>query len=341
MKLNRKASLLFLICVGLYLALSFALVLLLPSITAETAFLLNAFMLSIPAFLIPALIFRRKNRFPFFPAPRFSHVMLAVLLGIGCVYMNEALMSLNNAVFFGIEIHSNATSAETILGMSTWSMIVALAVIPPISEEFIMRGALLEAWRRYSPVGAAFLTSVLFALLHSAPSAFIIYFGIGLMLAAIYLISRNVWLTVIVHFVNNFASVLAALSMRSNAAPGAEQADLVAEGQSMLASLTESRAGCIGMFIIYAVIASLFIVPCMIALKRSCMRHKLGMYKEEAAETDPDGAVLTDAAPDIRADGGEYGSMWSDGVLWGVIAVLIVLNVVTGLQEFGVIKLGL
>ncbi|MBO4563546.1 MAG: CPBP family intramembrane metalloprotease [Clostridia bacterium] len=342
MKLNRKASILFLISLGLYLALSVVLLLLQPKST-ETAFLLNAFMISLPAFLIPAIIFRRRNRFPISPAPLFGHILLALLLGVGCVLMNEALSSLNSALFFGIDISSNSTTAEDILSMSTWSMILSLAIIPPLSEEFLMRGALLEAWRRYSPIGAAFLTSLLFALLHCAPSAFMIYFGIGLLLAAIYLITRNVWLTVIVHFVNNFASVIAALSLRSQIGADGSASELISESESVFGALNGTRMGYIGWFIIYGVIAALFLVPCMMGLVKSCRRRGIGMFAPETEAAPGEGeATLTDAILNEQETvPEEKGSMWSDGVLWGVIIVLLVLNIVSGLYEFGVIKFDL
>ena len=128
MSINRKASILFLICVALFLVLS---TFFLPLIvrTAEQMYLFNALFVSVPAFLIPAIVFRRKHRFPLFRAPRFTHILLAILCGIGCILLNEALYFLTEAIFFGIEVDSAATSAESITGMNTFVMFIALAVI--------------------------------------------------------------------------------------------------------------------------------------------------------------------------------------------------------------------
>lgn len=333
MKLNKKASLLFLISLILFFALS---TLILPHIahTSAEMFLYNALLVSIPALLLPALVYRRVNRFPIFRAPRFTHILLSLVLGFGCLQLNQALYCLNETIFFGIEIDSAATTAESLLDMSVLNMVLSLGVIPPLSEEFLMRGALLETWRRYSPIGAAVLTSLLFALMHLAPSAFIVYFGIGLLFAAVYLITRNVWLTVIVHLVNNMASVLTAISMK-NSAGLSEAAD---ESAEMFGDLFATRGGTFEMFVIYAALAALFIVPAILGLKSSCEKRRIGMYAPSDAPVLPEGEALEEPEEAyVEASEEAKGSMWRDAVLWTTIAVLVILNVIMGLSEFGVI----
>jgi membrane protease YdiL (CAAX protease family) len=336
MKLNKKASLLFLISLILFFALS---TLILPHIAHTNAemFLYNALLVSIPALLLPALVYRRVNRFPVFRAPRFTHILLALVLGFGCLQLNQALYCLNETIFFGIEIDSAATTAESLLDMSVLNMVLSLGVIPPLSEEFLMRGALLETWRRYSPIGAAVLTSLLFALMHLAPSAFIVYFGIGLLFAAVYLITRNVWLTVIVHLVNNMASVLTAISMK-NSAGLLEAADESAEA---ITDIFATRGGNFEMFIIYAALAALFIVPAILGLKNSCEKRGIGMYAPPETPAVPEDEAVSEAPAEgeaaLVAPAEVKGSMWRDAVLWTTIAVLVILNVIMGLSEFGVI----
>ena len=125
MRLNRKASLLFLISFALYLTLSVVLsfgIGLIENSSDDLLYLLNALVVSIPAFLIPALVFRRRNELPRFTAPRFGHIMLAVAIGIGCVNLNAALSMLNSAIFYNVDIISNSTTAETIVGMMLGSV---------------------------------------------------------------------------------------------------------------------------------------------------------------------------------------------------------------------------
>lgn len=344
MKLNKKASRLFLICLALYLGLSFLAGLIARMISAEgeeSLYLLSA-AVSIAAFLIPALIFRRKYALPRFKAPRIGQIIIALILGVGTIYLNEALSYLNNAIFFNVEVTSNSTTPETILGLSLPTMLIALAIVPPISEEFIMRGTLLEVWRRYSPVGAAFLTSLLFALLHIAPSSLIIYMGIGLILAVIYIITRNVWLTVIVHFVNNIFSVLAALLIKSQGGLEAlQQSEEAAEAGALdISALANTQSGLIMLFFYSIIIAAIIIVPMLLLLRSSCRRRKMGMYAEEESTEPEEPAEEAVFAPEEPSEGfEEKGSMWNDGLLWATLIILTVLNIVMGLTEFGIIKL--
>ncbi|MCR5808347.1 MAG: CPBP family intramembrane metalloprotease [Clostridiales bacterium] len=350
MPLNRKASILFLISFALYIGLSFVVGLALPKDGSDDLlFLLSSVAVSVPAFLIPAVVFRRKNRFPFAPMPRFSHILLAVIIGVGCIIMNVALSNLTNALYFGIEVDSNSTSSDTIMNLASWNMVLSLAIIPPLSEEFIMRGALLESWRRYSPFGAAIITALLFALLHLAPSYFLVYLGIGLLLACVYLITRNVWLTVIIHFVNNLATVLAALSMKSSGLDPTAVAESP-DAADVFANLMGSATGYVFLGLIYGAVAAAIIVPAVLGLKRSCQRYGLGKYsaggdaflprkesKDPLAELYYDDQPTDEAVIKGETDEGGKPSMWKDAVLWIALAILIILNVVAGLQEFGVI----
>lgn len=373
MRLQQKASLLFLISIFLYLALSFGLAFLPVGDNPNLVMLLNTALISIPAFLLPALIFRRNNDMPIYKAPRFSHIMIAAAIGLGCVYMNEALSFLKNAIFYGIEIDSNGTTAETIVDLSVPVMILSLAIVPPISEEFLMRGTLLECWRRSGTVPAMVVTSVLFALLHLAPSGFIIYFAIGMLLALVFIITRNVWLTVTIHFVNNMVSVLGAVYLKyfagseeAEAARIAFPASFTSEGfGSMLERFLGSAGSDIAFFIYFSGFAAAILIPMLLLLRSIYRRNRLGMYAPEPsseaaegpesgfceaggysglgaeeygeAQHDPRVAVL-DANGEIVPEKREP-SILRDALLWVGLAILLVLNVFSALTEFGVLKL--
>ncbi len=285
MSLNKKASLLFLISLGLFLTLSVMLGF--ASDNTTLLLILNAFAVSIPAFLIPSIIYRRKCGFERFHAPRFGMIMIAVVIGVGCILLNVAIGCLNSALTYGIDINSTALDVEdSLMNSSLAVMVVTVAIIPAISEEFLMRGALLESWRRKSAVGAVLLTSLLFALLHSAPSNIPVYFAMGVVLALVYNITRNVWLSVTVHFINNLLSVLvSALYLDPELMQSLESLDSSSE------SLTASQeiASYISGFFSYLFFAAILIVPMLFALRAICRRRGIGMYApvHEAAAAEP------------------------------------------------------
>lgn len=86
-----------------------------------------------------------------------------------------------------------------------------MALLPAIAEELFFRGALQKVLLRLShqPWIAILVSSLVFALLHGTFFKFIPIFTIGLLLGTVYYITRNIWYTIIIHFLNNAVAVLA------------------------------------------------------------------------------------------------------------------------------------
>lgn len=338
MDLTKKASKLFLISVLLFLGLSFLIGITVGYADVNVLYLLSAVLVSVPALLIPSLIFRKKNYLPKLKAPMFTHFLLAIVLGIGCILLNQALSCLTETIFYDVSIDSNSTTAETVMDMEPFVLVLSLAVIPPLSEEMFMRGTLLESWRRWSPIGAVIVTSIIFALLHTAPSSILIYFGIGMVMGLVYLITRNVWLSITVHFINNLYPVITVLRMRALGGSagliesGTEVSDAAAE---LTEQLTQSRAFYFTLFLLFAAAACAILIPLLFALRSSCRKHSIGMY-----EGTSEGIPEANAAPTINEPINEPrgSSPLRDNVFWIAVIMLLVLNVYSGLTEFGVIK---
>ena len=332
MNIVKKSSLLFLICTGLYLMLSLALALLFGSYSMNVKMLINAIAVSVPAFLLPALAFRRRENFPRFGAPPLIQVIIACAIGVGCILLNEALSLFTEGIFYGLDIESNSTTASTIADMDPVIMMISLVLIPPLSEEFIMRGTLLESFRRSSPVWGAVLTSLLFGLLHAAPSSLMIYLGLGMVFAFVYLVSRNVWLTVTVHLVNNLSAVITVLAARFS---GQDAEVLISDSIHAAESLADPAGYYIINAISLAVAAGSIIVPLLFLLRYSCKKRGLGMYAP-GQDSLEDGSILPleeGMLPEKRRP-----ELLSNLFLWMCIGLLVVLNVISGLSEFGVIE---
>lgn len=332
MTIGKKASILFLICTASYLVLSMALSFFVAP-SGDLLYLLNSLAVSVPSFFIPAMLFRRRENFPAFAAPKPLHLLLAIILGIGCVLLNESLTLFTSALFDGIRTVSNSTTTSSIAELSPVVMIIALVIIPPICEEFIMRGALLESWRRLSPMGAAALTSLIFGLLHTAPSSLLIYFGIGMVFALVYLITRNVWLTVTVHAVNNLIPVMLAIFSQQGDAHGAGiPLGSAAEGA------VQSSGELLIMSIEFMLYAAMILVPILLLLRASAKKHGIGMYsgtKDSLIDGRSFPASGNESDQTIKLSGAA--ELFRDRCLWAILFVLIALNVISGLVEFGII----
>jgi membrane protease YdiL (CAAX protease family) len=83
--------------------------------------------------------------------------------------------------------------------------LLVMAVLPAVFEELFFRGALqnlLAKWWR-KPMLAVIVVSLIFSLTHASiylfPARFILGFALGWM----YFLTRNLWVNIIAHFLNN------------------------------------------------------------------------------------------------------------------------------------------
>ncbi|TVP43976.1 MAG: CPBP family intramembrane metalloprotease [Gemmatimonadales bacterium] len=86
-------------------------------------------------------------------------------------------------------------------------LLILVAAIPAVAEEFLFRGVLLSGLRtRMSRWGAVGLTGFLFGLFHLTPYTafrFLPTAWLGLVLAWAVYESRSIWVGVLLHFLNN------------------------------------------------------------------------------------------------------------------------------------------
>lgn len=85
---------------------------------------------------------------------------------------------------------------------------VSIAVVPALVEEFAIRGVVMQPLRRYGDRFAIVVSALVFGILHGnlvqAPFAFIAGMGMGYAVC----LTNSVWTGVLIHFCNNFYSVL-------------------------------------------------------------------------------------------------------------------------------------
>jgi uncharacterized protein len=93
-----------------------------------------------------------------------------------------------------------------------WLLVLAFAVAAPITEEFFARGFLYRGWSEsfLGAPGAILLSSLVWTSLHLQYDWFFLgeVFSIGLVLGYIRYRSRSIWLTVLLHGLNNLAAVV-------------------------------------------------------------------------------------------------------------------------------------
>lgn len=179
-------------------------------------------------FIVPALLFAYYSS----PKPLpyiglHKNLSLVLLLSVCTVYFTIQpfvgwLGQLNEKINFGSlqkilmekeEMYNKIL--ETFLQMKTsgdlFINLCVMALLPAIGEELFFRGALQKVLLRISgkPWLAIFVSSTIFALLHLTIFKIMPIFTLGLLLGTVYYLTKNLWYTIILHFLNNALAVLA------------------------------------------------------------------------------------------------------------------------------------
>ncbi|MDB5610547.1 MAG: abortive infection protein [Bradyrhizobium sp.] len=127
-------------------------------------------------------------------------------------------------VVMGWDLLSRATGREVEPGFmgdvlrsaradgALWLLVIAFCIAAPITEEFFARGFLYRGWSEsfLRPVGAIILSSMVWTVLHLQYDWFFLgeVFSIGLLLGYLRYRSNSIWLTVVLHGLNNLAAVV-------------------------------------------------------------------------------------------------------------------------------------
>ena len=94
-------------------------------------------------------------------------------------------------------------------GGPVWSAFLLTAVFAPIFEEWLCRGMVLRGLlTRMSPRWAIVISALFFAVIHLNPWQALNAFIIGLVMGYVYYKTGSLWLTMLIHFVNNGTSVV-------------------------------------------------------------------------------------------------------------------------------------
>lgn len=92
-------------------------------------------------------------------------------------------------------------------------MVTFLLIVAPIVEEVVMRGLIMSGLFQLESLWGLGLSTLIFALIHvpTDMGSWVIYGGMGLVLALVYRISRRLELAIALHLLNNLVATLALL----------------------------------------------------------------------------------------------------------------------------------
>jgi uncharacterized protein len=192
----------------------------------------QAGMFILPAFLLAYLCSTQPSSFLGLriKLPAIQALLIITLIFISLPFINWTT-ELNQSMrlpggLAGIEkwMQSSEENAGTIMDafMKDTSVsalivnILMIAILPAIGEELVFRGViqkLLSEWTQSNHIGVI-VTSFAFAAIHLQFYGFLPRFLLGLGFGYIYVWTKNLWLPILAHFVNNILSVIVEFASR-------------------------------------------------------------------------------------------------------------------------------
>ena len=119
-------------------------------------------------------------------------------LGLGILYSYIGLdYSITNQLQSDLAINQLAPLHTKIL------LVLAIGLTPAIMEELFFRKGLIDLTKKYGKTFALLISALLFGLVHMNLSQGLFAFVIGLFMGAVYLYTKDIKLTMLIHFANN------------------------------------------------------------------------------------------------------------------------------------------
>lgn len=135
---------------------------------------------------------------------RFPTAMLALGLAVLAVFFANSLGTLWALPFdaIGWNVYAGSVEAPRTIGQLLLSILV-VGVMPGICEELVFRGFIMPAFEEKGSKRAVIVVALLFALLHGSVIGFPAQFTLGLILAALVLITDSIYAGAIFHTAYN------------------------------------------------------------------------------------------------------------------------------------------
>jgi membrane protease YdiL (CAAX protease family) len=178
---------------------------------------------SLLAFLLPALILARiisKRPFTqlgFNSAISTRQILLVVVITLASMVLSGALGELNERIPIPAKWWAKAKALEETYKAAMMAMaqmkngtdylvsLIVLAAAPAVFEEVLFRGGFQQVfvgWTKNKWAGII-ITSLLFSAIHFSYFGFLPRVALGMVLGLIFYYSKNIWLNIILHFLNN------------------------------------------------------------------------------------------------------------------------------------------
>ena len=105
---------------------------------------------------------------------------------------------------------------------------IAVALIPAVVEELFFRATLQKIIIDWSgkPIVSIIITAIIFSAFHFSYFGFLSRMSLGIVIGFVYYFSKNIWLPILLHFINNGIGIIALFLVKADA----KKVETVVEG---------------------------------------------------------------------------------------------------------------
>lgn len=164
----------------------------------------------IMALLVSLLLLKRERHLP--RHPERTDLPLTIIWSISGVFLaflGQAFANIIQQLVFGITEQSQNTIEIMAIAFNFPVFIIVVSVIGPILEELIFRKIIFgEMNKRTNFLIAAFVSSLIFALVHADFTHLLVYFIMGLVFSFLYVQTKRIIVPIFAHVAMNSIVVL-------------------------------------------------------------------------------------------------------------------------------------
>ena len=162
------------------------------------------------AFLIGSLLFKRTKSLkaiPYSLPEDKGKAFLLVLIGFGGCLVANYITVFIRAFMEGLGLYSNYTALQD--PTSTFDVVmifIGSAVVPPLFEEFAIRGVLMQSLRKYGDAFAIITSAFVFGVFHGNAVQMPFAFLCGLVIGYAVVVTESLWTGIFIHALMNSMS---------------------------------------------------------------------------------------------------------------------------------------
>ncbi len=140
-------------------------------------------------------------------APNILTIFVCLGISVVCIFGFSGVTNCFLEVLYRI---GYSPVSEDIVISNVWIYIlytITICVIPAICEEILFRGLMFTGLKKISTAVGVFGSAFIFMIIHGSPDQTVHQFLLGIVLALAFMITNNLWVSIIIHFFNNFIAV--------------------------------------------------------------------------------------------------------------------------------------